>query len=158
MSSEVKRERGDDRHRDIGALVVAGVRARKIPVASVHTINANTIAQLQFTPKRMPAMRPSVRRCRARGYRSLRTCGCDLSSALRHDGPVLASLLRGVFDDLPTLLRWDALPAPLGLQRECDELPRGHPRHVHTTGERAVGFRPRLDDPDAGTNPDQAEQ
>src|SRR4029079_15342314 len=123
-----------------------------------HTISARTIAQLQFTPKRMPGMRPSVRLSRM-GRAVLADLSCDLAGTLRHDGPVLASLLRGVFDDLPALLRRYAFPAPLGLQRECDELPRGHPRHVPTTNEGAVGFRAtRLDDPDAGTDPDQAEK
>src|SRR5829696_1757887 len=88
----------------------------------------------------MPAMRPSVRLSRMR-LPVLADLACNLGGAFRHDGAVLASLPRRVLDDLPALLRWDALPAPLGLQRERDELPRGHPRHVPTTNERAVGFR-----------------
>src|SRR3954451_24137263 len=151
-------KRRDDRHAGVSALVVAGVRARKDPgrerpndereddrPAPVHAeANAGDAAQRQAVAHGLPV---------------LADLACDLGGALRHDGPVLASLLRGVFDDLPALLRRDALPAPLGLKRECDELPRGHPRHVPTTNERLVGFRaPRLDDPDAGTDHDQAEQ
>jgi hypothetical protein len=38
----------------------------KIPVASVQTMRAKTTSQLQFTPKRTPAIVPSVRLSRTR--------------------------------------------------------------------------------------------
>ena len=44
-----------------GAVAVPGVLVGEDAVADVQTISAKTISQLQLTPKRMPAIRPSRR-------------------------------------------------------------------------------------------------
>ncbi len=134
-------ERGDDRHRGVRAVGMTGVLRREDSrgerpddqreddqPAPVHAeANAGDAAQRQAVTHAALVVLADLAR--------------DLDGPLRDDRPVLAGLPRCVLDDLPALLRRNPLPAPLGLQRERDELPGCHPRHVHITAGRAAWLR-----------------